>query len=63
LPPLGGLFTGTSRFSLFGANRTKGFHAAFVEGWVRFVNTPVNEKTLREAIVRNGGRPGSDPPW
>ncbi len=62
LPPLGGLFTGTSRFSLFGANRAKGFHAAFVDGSIRFLTTPVNEKALRQAIVRNDGRPGRDPP-
>jgi hypothetical protein len=61
MPPLGGVFTGKSRFSLFGPNRTPGFHVAMGDASVRFVHAPVSEATLRAAITRNGGdRLGDD---
>jgi hypothetical protein len=55
LPPLGGVFTGKSRFSLFGPNRSPGFHVAMGDGSVRFLGPRVSEATLRAAITRNGG--------
>jgi len=61
LPPLGGVFTGRGRFSLFGPNRSPGFHVALGDGSVRFVGPQVSEATLRAAITRNGGdRLGDD---
>jgi hypothetical protein len=56
LPPLGGVFTGESRFSLFGSNRIKGFHIYMADGFVRFVTPTVSEATLRDVITRNDGR-------
>src|SRR3954469_393547 len=56
LPPLGGIFTGQGRFSLFGANRVKGFHVALADASVRFLKPEVNEATLRDAITRNDGK-------
>jgi len=53
LPDLGGVFTGRSRFSLFGSNRIKGFHIGFTEGYVRFVSPEVSEATLRAVITGN----------
>lgn len=53
LPPLGGIFTGEGRFSLFGRNRTKGFHVALGDGSVRFLTPGISEATLREAIIRD----------
>jgi hypothetical protein len=60
LPLLGGVFTGEGRFSLFGNNRVKGFHAGFVDGSQRFVRQPFNEQTFRDAVIRNGPRTGGD---
>jgi Protein of unknown function (DUF1559) len=57
LPPLGGVFTGESRFSLFGSNRVKGFHAVMADGSVRFFASTTSEAALREAIVRDEARP------
>lgn len=57
LPPLGGVFTGESRFSLFGSNRVKGYHAVMADGSARFITSPTGEATLRDAITRNDGRP------
>lgn len=62
LPPLGGVFTGQGRFSLFGPNRIRGFHVACADGSVRFVTSAVGEATLRNAITRNDGRP-LGPDW
>jgi hypothetical protein len=62
LPPLGGIFTGEGRFSLFGPNRDKGFHVALADGSVRFLRPAVSEATLRDAITRNGGEP-LGPDW
>src|SRR5262249_30285811 len=56
LPPLGGMFTGQGRFSLFGPSRAKGFHAALADGSVRFLTPTINETTLRNAITRDNGR-------
>lgn len=56
LPPLGGIFTGEGRFSLFGPNRVKGFNVAFADGFVRFLGPEVREAKLREAIIRNGSK-------
>src|SRR5215472_15101476 len=36
LPPLGGIFTGEGRFSLFSSSRVKGFNAALADGSVHF---------------------------
>jgi hypothetical protein len=61
LPALGGVFTGESRFSLFGPNRARGFHVATGDASVRFLGPQVSEATLRAAITRNGGdRLGDD---
>lgn len=60
LPSLGGVFTGESRFSLFGSNRVKGFHAAMGDGSVRFVPSTARDAALRNAILRNDGQPGGD---
>ena len=49
LPPLGGVFTGESRFSLFGSNRVKGYHAVMADGSVRFLTSATGEATLRNA--------------
>ncbi len=56
LPPLGGIFTGQSRFNLFGSNRIKGFHILFADGSIRFVTPGLSEANLRDAITRNDGR-------
>ena len=56
LPQLGGVFTGKSRFSLFGSKRIKGFHLVFVDGSVRFISWEPRETTLRDVITRNDGR-------
>ena len=55
LPLLGGVFTGQGRFSLFGPNRSPGFHVAMGDASVRFLGPQVSEATLRAAITRNGG--------
>ncbi|HBI46556.1 MAG TPA: hypothetical protein DDY78_27435 [Planctomycetales bacterium] len=55
-PLLGGVFTGESRFSLFGSNRVKGFHAAMADGSVRFFPSTTSEVTLRDAITRSEGQ-------
>ena len=61
LPPLGGVFTGEGRFSLFGPNRVKGFHVCLADGSVRFIRPTTGESTLRDAITRNDGKtPGLD---
>lgn len=61
LPPLGGIFTGQSRFSLFGSNRIKGFNVAQADGSVYFLRPGVSEATLRNAVTRNDGQPlGND---
>jgi hypothetical protein len=57
MPPLGGVFTGESRFSLFGSNRVKGFHAALGDGSVRFFPSTTGEATLRGAITRDEATP------
>jgi Protein of unknown function (DUF1559) len=57
LPLLGGVFTGESRFSLFGSNRVKGFHAVMGDGSVHFFPSTTGEATLREAVIRNDGFP------
>jgi Protein of unknown function (DUF1559) len=56
LPPLGGVFTGRGRFSLFGPNRSPGFHVAMGDASVRFLGPQVSEATLRNAITRNDGQ-------
>jgi len=57
MPSLGGVFTGESRFSLFGSNRVKGFHAVLADGSGRFFDSATSEATLREAIVRHEPKP------
>jgi hypothetical protein len=52
MPSLGGVFTGESRFSLFGSNRVKGFHGVLADGSVRFFDSTTEETTLRNAIMR-----------
>jgi prepilin-type processing-associated H-X9-DG protein len=54
LPSLGGIFKSKGRFSLFGESRRVGFNAAFVDGSVQFVSTPLPEAVLRGMILRNG---------
>ncbi len=53
LPPLGGVFTGEGRFSLFGSSREKGFHAGMADGSVRFIQASVNDRLLGQLIRRN----------
>jgi hypothetical protein len=57
LPPLGGVFTGESRFSLFGSNRVKGFHAVMADGSVRFFPSTTDKATLCDAIERKNAEP------
>jgi hypothetical protein len=56
VPPLRGAFT-KPRFSVWGseARRQVGFHAAFADGSVRFLDSGIDEATLRALITRNGG--------
>jgi hypothetical protein len=61
VPPLGGVFTGQRRFSLFGPSRPKGVHVAFIDGSVRFLKLPLSEATLRSLITRNGS--DKPDPW
>ncbi|HEV3082684.1 MAG TPA: hypothetical protein VGY66_23070 [Gemmataceae bacterium] len=53
LPPVGGIFTTKRRFSLFGSNRVKGFHAAFADGSTRWLPTDLPEAELRAMIERS----------
>jgi hypothetical protein len=63
LPPLGGVFRGDAPFRIFGSNRWKGMHAALGDASVRSINTEsITDQTLRNAIVRNDGRP-LGPDW
>jgi hypothetical protein len=55
VPPLGGIFTGESRFNLFGRKNPKGFHVALADGTVPFVSVPFDESALREYIDRGNG--------
>ncbi len=55
LAPLGGIFTGESRFSVFGSNRVKGFNVLMGDGSVRFLYSPTPETALRNAIERKNG--------
>jgi hypothetical protein len=57
LPSLGGVFTGESRFSLFGSNRVKGFNAVMADGSVRFFPATTAEKEVRDAIMRKDAEP------
>lgn len=62
LPPLGGVFTGESRFSLFGSRRRKGIMMALADGSIHFEPPKASTETdLRNAIIRNDGKiPGPD---
>ncbi len=53
LPPLGGVFTGNGRFSLFGPSRVKGMNALFADGHVEFISAGVHAAKLRRAFDRN----------
>jgi hypothetical protein len=57
VPPLRGAFT-KPRYSVWGAEagRQAGFHAAFADGSVRFLDSGIDEATLRALITRNGGK-------
>ncbi len=56
LPPLGGVFTGQGRFSLFRSDRIKGFHVLLADGSARFAWPGLSEASLRDVITRNDGR-------
>jgi prepilin-type processing-associated H-X9-DG protein len=60
VPPLGGIFNTAGRFSLFGANRKRGFNAAFLDGSVRFLPIEVPPATLRALMTRDGRAKGPD---
>jgi hypothetical protein len=55
LPALGGIFTGESRFNLFGRKNARGFYVALADGSTRFVTDPFDETALREFIDRGDG--------
>jgi hypothetical protein len=57
MPSLGRVFTGESRFSLFGSNRVKGFHGVLADGSGRFFPSTTEERTLRHAIRRKEAEP------
>jgi hypothetical protein len=55
LPPLGTGLTMSSKLFGYRYGPKAGFLAAFGDGSVRFINSSVNDATLRALITRNGG--------